>query len=460
MLKGRLPFFTQAASYYGNYRCFDCPGITELYTPSIPTPASGYAVEGVEGPVGLAAFDAIGDGRTDAAQALTFRSSDDRWTFTGQRVAVDCSLPLTSDCPNDTTSVHDDVLTTSLDYTNNRDINAYFTYGDDSGSSVTLGNQAQRYDGAVYYYTSTFAALLAVRKVGYYYDPADGLVAHPDIAGYAPYVAKIWPFSSQSVLSSLGIGASLDRYHNDAGDLDQTDNLLVLDALTRNRIDAQVSFGSSYLLSNNCATAPGDLIVVTPSNYSRYRYCQIFSPISQNGISLTWHSGTINTPGDFGLHGPSSTPVTVTYDTGRFGPGRVDSWSRTATMRTGIRGTFSVEADDTRQYLDSGATEVQWLERAGYTHAFDSGTSISFGVRREIGVAPYVVSNDPSSCVTYLAIPFRTAPCTGAWNLAFAFHKRTPRDELYFGYGDAAQLSTLPRWVVKWIHYAGAEKGT
>ena len=71
------PFFTQAAPYYKNFNCNVCNGFrTILYTPAIPTPAQGYAFEGKEGRFGLAAYDAIGDSRNDAAAALNYTSED------------------------------------------------------------------------------------------------------------------------------------------------------------------------------------------------------------------------------------------------------------------------------------------------------------------------------------------------------------------------------------------------
>ena len=41
-----------------------------------------------------------------------------------------------------------------------------------------------------------------------------------------------------------------------------------------------------------------------------------FRRVSQNGIGITYHSGTVNNPGNFPNHGSSSTPTTVTYNTG------------------------------------------------------------------------------------------------------------------------------------------------
>ena len=195
--------------------------------------------------------------------------------------------------------------------------------------------------------------------------------------------------------------------------------------LTQSRIDVNATFGSSYLRLDS----------------------GVFTPISQNGVGVTWHSGTANDPGSNGFHGSSSTPTSLVFNTGRFGPGRVDSWVRSSTMRAGPRGTLSLEADDTRGYEDNGTTNVQWLERLGYSYAAGPNSSFAVGVRRIIGTPPVVdAGNLPSF--------------TRAWNLSFAYHRRTPHDELYFAYGDASQLSTLPQLIVKLIHYFGAEKGT
>jgi hypothetical protein len=131
-------------------------------------------------------------------------------------------------------------------------------------------------------------------------------------------------------------------------------------------------------------------------------------------------------------------------------------------MVAGPRGTLSLEADDTHQYLDAGGVNTQWLERLGYTYAASANSSFSLGVRRIIGTPPLVFAASPVSCTTVvtLAQVAGATPCTGAWNLSFAYHHRSPHDDLYFGYGDASQLSTTPSFIIKLIHYFGAEKGT
>jgi hypothetical protein len=407
------PFFTQGANFYDNFSCDACPFVAQLYTPSIPTPRDGYAFEGKQGQFSFAGFDAVGDHRNDGATSLTWRSKDSHWNISAQSVAA--NLP----------GITDHVDTTGVSWSDTKHMSAYFDYGSDSGTNVLAGSQAQRYDGGMYYHTSTFGFAASARRVGRYYEPVDGFVQHADIAGYALYENKIWLFDKKSWLNSIQFGSFIDRYHANNGQLNQTDNNLFLDVLTQSRIDINLNTGSSYLLLDS----------------------GVFTPISQNGVGLTWHSGTFNDPGSNGFHGSSATPTSMSFNTGRFGPGRVDTWFRSSTMKVGARGTLSLEADDTRAYEDNGVTNVQWLERAGYAYATGANSSLAVGIRRIIGTQPVV---DARFVPGY----------TSAYNVTFAFHHRTPHDELYFAYGDASQLSTLPQFVLKLIHYFGAEKGT
>lgn len=407
------PFFTQGANFYDNLDCDACPYIAQLYTPAIPTPRDGYAFEGKQGPISFAAFDAVGTGRNDGAAAVSYRTADNHWRLSAQTVSA--NLP----------GVTDHVDTGGIAYNDNKHVSGYFDFGTDHGTNVADGGQAQRYDVGTYLYTNTFGFAASARKVGRYYEPVDGFVQHADIAGYALYENKIWLFDKKSWLNSIQFGGFLDRYHAASGALNQTDNSMWLDVLTQSRIDVQFTTGSNYLLLDS----------------------GVFTPISQNGAGITWHSGTANNPGSNMYHGSSSTPTSVAYNTGRFGPGRVDTWTRSSTIRAGSRGTLSAELDDTRAYEDGGATNVQWLERAGYSYATGANSSLAVGVRRIIGTPPVV--------------DVRALPSfTSAWNVSFAYHKRTPHDELYIAYGDASQLSTLPQLVIKLIHYFGAEKGT
>jgi hypothetical protein len=407
------PFFTQGNSFYDNFDCDVCANIQELYTPAIPTPRDGYAVEGKAGHVSAAAFDTIGDARNDGAAAFSLQTSNSRWRLTGQTVFA--NIP----------GVTDHVDTTNLTYNDGKHIDAFFTYGSDSGTNVLVPNRAQRYDGGGYWYTSTFGIGASMREIGQYYNPVDGFVQHTDIAGYAAFENKVWLFSKNDVLNSIQFGSFLDRYHDHTGALDQTDNAIWLDFLTRNLIDINGVIGSGYLLVSN----------------------GIFTPVSQNGIGVTWHSGSYNNPGSNLFHGSSATPTSVTWNQGRFGPGVLQSWTRVTNMRAGPRAILTVEFDDTRQWLDAGGVNWQWLERFGVNYLAGSNSSVGIGVRRIIGTPPLVDVASPVSSVN-------------AWNLSFNYHRRVPHNELYFAYGDPSPVSTVPQWILKVIHYFGADKGT
>jgi hypothetical protein len=173
----------------------------------------------------------------------------------------------------------------------------------------------------------------------------------------------------------------------------------------------------------------------------------VFTPVSQDGIQFTWHSGSANNPGNNGNHGSSATPTVISWNGGRFGPGYLTSWLRSSTMRVGIRGTVTFEADNTNDWLDRGTPDIQWLERVSYNYLIGPTSSVAFGIRKIDGTAPLVDTTVPPIFID-------------AWNVSFDYHKRWGPNELYFAYGDASQVYTVHEFILKLIHYFGAEKGT
>lgn len=407
------PFFTQAASFYNYVACNVCPGILPLYTPAIPTPAQGYALEGKQGPLGFAAFDAIGDQRNDVASALDYTSPDDRWSSNVQRVAVN------------TTSVTDDVTTAGLKYSDLSHTAAYLIYGNDAGSNVAVPDQAQYYEGGTYWTSQTVGIFGALRKVGEYFNPVDGFVFHPGVAGYALYGADIWNFTGSSKLVAAGVSGFVDRYQGQTGGMAQSDNQIQFDLLTKSALDFQVYAGSDY-----------------------FRFGDILTPVSQNaGASITYHSGLqTSSPASFPYHGSSSFPTTITYDTGQYGTGRLDTWLRSTTIRIGNRGALTFTLDDTAQWLPSASANIQWLEGISYAYQIDRSSSLAMGVRRIVGTPP--VPNGGGDCV---------GSCS---NVSVAYHLRLSHSEFYLAYGNPNSLVTVPQAIFKVIFYAGAEKGT
>ncbi len=123
------PFFTQAASFYNQFNCNACQNIQSLYTPAIPTPAQGYAVEGKQGPIGFASFDAIGDQRNDFASAVNYTSPGTNWFSSVQHVSV--SMP----------GFIDSTTETGVAYSDLKHFNAYMNYGDNSGTNVLVPDE-------------------------------------------------------------------------------------------------------------------------------------------------------------------------------------------------------------------------------------------------------------------------------------------------------------------------------
>jgi len=391
------PFFTQGASFYNKFTAIDDPGNIILYTPGIPTPAVGLAVEGTQGDYGLAAFNASSSTRTDAAQTASWSSADKVYSAAFQRVTV--SFP----------GFVDRALAGSVRVDNQRNAYAYADVGTDAGTNVLNPTEANWEEiGAAHHGPTSFLGA-ALRKIGAYYNPMDGFVAHPDIAGWAAN-------GEQDVLPHFGpilfvaLQSSIDRYHDAKGNLDQADQNLSLLVQTRSQFSFSVSSGSSFLLSS---TGVGGLF-------------------DQNGLTVGYRS-------------QSTTPTSLTYNVGRFGNGYLRSWARLASFQTGPRGAVSFEVDNTNLATDDGQTQKQSLERAAYAYQFGPQASLAIGVRRIIGVSPPV---------------FVGPVYVQASNVSVALHDRVGRDDVYVVYGDANALNTPPQLLLKWIHYFGAEKGT
>ena len=407
------PFFTQAANFYG-FNCDVCSGFrTLLYTPAIPTPSQGYAFEGKQGNLGFTGFDAIGDKRNDSAAALTYTTNDTHWSATFNHVMAD--LP----------NLVDDSNGVNLNWFNGKYLSAYIDDSRESGTLVTDPGQAEWIEGGGGWLNQHFALFGSMRQVGSQFNPVDGFDSHPGIAGYALYTARVWTFAPRSFLSSAGISGFLDRYQGVSYGVAQSDNQLLVDLLTKSTFDVQLYTGSAY-----------------------WRFGQVLTPISQNGgFSITYHSGMQNNLNNFPTHGASSTPTTISYSTGRYGDGRLDTWFRSSTMRVGSRGSLTLTVDNTAQWLNGKAPDnVQWFDSVAYSYQIDRDSSFAVGLRRVIGMPPQ--PNGGGNCM---------GTCS---NISVAFHRRFRNEELYAAYGDPNTLITVPQFIFKLIHYIGSQKGT
>ncbi|MBV9646423.1 MAG: hypothetical protein JO043_03070, partial [Candidatus Eremiobacteraeota bacterium] len=194
------PFFSQAAANIYSGNCDGCPNIFELYTPSIPTPRNGYALEGTQGQLTFGAFDAVGQNRSDLAESVNYISTNRKLQLWETRVVA--NVP----------GLHDDTQLITASYDTLKHWNAYFDYGTDSGTRVLDGSQAQRYDGGIAYYTKDDFDSFTLRKIGQYYNPYDGLISLTDIAGYSAQLSHTWQFGPKARFQSLNAYLYNDRY--------------------------------------------------------------------------------------------------------------------------------------------------------------------------------------------------------------------------------------------------------
>jgi hypothetical protein len=408
------PFFTQAASYYGTFSCNVCASYRSiLYTPGIPTPLEGYAFEGKQGRFGVAAFDAIGAGRADEAGVVDYTSSDNRWHASFEHAGAD--LP----------GVVDDADEAGVTFSNLKHLNGYVNYSLDAGTNVTDLGQSQVLEGGGGWSSANVAVFGSLQRVGAQFDPVDGLVGHPGIAGYGLYAVRLWPFAARSPFASIGVSAYQDSYQGPFDGTAQSDAQVLVDLLSRRGFDVQVYGGSDY-----------------------WRFGSVLTPVSQNaGFALTYRGGVqTGNAQAFPNHGTAATPTQIQYETGHYGDGILDTWLRTSTIRAGERGTVTFTLDDTAQRFAAAPSNVQWFDGVAYAYQIDRNSSLAVGLRRVTGLPPQ---------------PNGGGDCAGVCsNVSLAYHRRARTTEYYLAYGDPNALTTAPEAILKVIFYVGGQKGT
>ncbi len=404
------PFFAQMQNVTNPFDCEVCPGVTELYTPAIPTPKRGYALEGSQGPVQFDAYNAIGDRRTDNAQAFQWRNQK-RTVGMGFQ-AVETFAPGFADR-----------LTTIGLFANDRKHKVvYFNYGWDRGNNVLDKAQAQRIDAGAAYYGTDYYFGGGVRKIGGYYNPVDGLISTPDVAGWSFDGDRTFRFKPGSWLKSVEIQGYVDRYHGADGRIDRASNDLSFTLVNKNLFRLNFDTGSTYLKLTD-----GRL-----------------TPVSLAGVALGYRSNT-------------ATPTSFVYNQGRYGDGRIATFDRNTVLKLGPVTQIALQAFDTVWYADAGYRNVQWLERVALTRNISRDSSFAIGLRRIIGTPPAV-----ANYFSYGVAPYASGPASfySASNVSVAYAYHRKRDELYLVYGDASATVTKPALIVKYVFYLGGEKGT
>ncbi len=423
------PFFTQVGSSFNSWlSCGNCP--IPLYTPAIPKFSQGYAVEGTQGPLTFAAYDALGKGRADEAQTLVYSFSNPGHAvlLAAQGVGVA------------TAALVDHTTTLDAGYLNQSShFGAYTNAGQDRGTYVTSPQLGNYFEGGSFYAGATLQYGVDYQKIGAQFNPQDGYVQQPDVAGYEAYGRKIFNFASKSALQDVFLLDAYTRQWNSQGQLALATNYGQMNVDFKNLFTVGVSLNNQGVL-----TSDGRLL-----------------PFDANGFLIGYRLGRNQANGSSTT---TSTPTYVQYSGGPFYDGKLDSWVYHSTVRLAKRLSIVLETDEDRYQATARgeSSTTQWLERASLDWQVSRYARFDIGARRIVG------PNLPNS---FQALSFSSpSVCSGnpyypgcsvrAGNVSLAFHFLAFKNEFYAVYGDPNALTTSPTIFLKWIRYLGAEKGT
>ncbi len=175
-----------------------------------------------------------------------------------------------------------------------------------------------------------------------------------------------------------------------------------------------------------------DARIYTGSQFYRPPFVPVLYPDNQQGGAIDYFLGT-------------PLQSTISFQAGSFGTGWLAATDRLAAFRIARRLTLALEAYDTK-WTGPGVDE-QWLERATATIDIDHQTSATVGIRRIVGTPPPYPGLLPPSFVN-------------TTNASFALSRRRPHDDIFLVYGNPDAAYTQNTFILKYVHYFGAERGT
>jgi hypothetical protein len=138
-------------------------------------------------------------------------------------------------------------------------------------------------------------------------------------------------------------------------------------------------------------------------------------------------------PLSYGDGTPNPTDAYMVY--GKFGGNYTHVWNVTTSHVLWRKMTIAFQYAGTyeRPLVGIGDLNSQWLRRLSIGYQPDKNTSMSIGLRDVNGTGGYAQPG---------------------LNLGADFHKRFDNGDLYFEYGAPAAISTLQRFIVKYVFSA------
>ncbi len=405
------PFFAQGANYINSL-----PGVNinsadvGFYSPNIGAFNSGVKLEGTQGHASLGALNVTGDGFNDSAFGYLYGTSNQ--SFVAALQGVDANH----------TGVRDELFGGAILTTNpHSGLFAIAKLTQERGTLVGAPSQAGDLQLALGIQNARELALLKYADIGPEYDPIDGYLQENDLIGPQFFYQYNGAGSKGSTVKSYTLLAGADRFVDRSGAAHQSDVFS----------NASVTFQDQVTLQYGQTTS--DLRTYANA-YPLYADARVI-PFDAQTLAFGYRDGT-----------PS--PVDASYSWGPFANGFsqpvfLQQPSISASRQYGRWGlSFAFNGAIEHAIPGSPAIDLdsQWERSLSVSRSFGKDTSIALGLRGINGNGGFAV------------------PGT---NLAVAFHERFKNlDELYVDYGTPASISTLNRFILKFVFHVGADTGT
>jgi len=405
------PFFAQGANYINslpgvNINSADIP----FYSPTIGVFNSGIKLEGTQGHSALGALNVTGDGFNDSAFGYLYNTSDQ--SFSAALQGVDANH----------TGIRDELFGGALSTTNpHSGLFAIAKLTQERGTLVGAPNQAGDFQLALGLQNARQLALLKYADIGPEYNPIDGYLQENDLIGPQAFYQYNGTGSKGAAVKSYTLLAGADRFVDRSGAAHQSDVFSNAGVTFQDQITLQYGQTTSELRAYGTA-------------YPVYTGAQVI-PFNSQMLMFGYKDGT-----------PS--PVDASYSWGPFANGFLQpvflqqpsiSASRQY-GRWGISFAFNGAIEHAVPGSGAIALDSQWERSLSVSRSFGKDTSIALGLRGINGNGGFAV------------------PGT---NLAIAFHERFRNlDELYIDYGTPASITTLNRFILKYIFHVGGDTGT
>jgi len=412
------PFFAQGAEFFDPLRlnALNGPPNRIFYSPAYGPFYRGLKLEGNAGHQSFGAMEIQGAGFDDLVFGLKHRLADRSfdWSFDGVLANHQAGNETV-----DPRAVRDVTWQAQIDGRNNR---SGFVYGlDYAHEHSTLARDdrlAYKSEDFLDVHRGNYEVFAGYRDVGPQFAPVTGYVQNADVRGPQAYVDLNGTLAPHGPVKRAELFVEADRFLDRTGTVHQADVNINLDLQLRNGLHFN-----------------GGPFVEELRTYGPYQSL-VGWPTYAGGVTRSYNGHAVR----LGYRDGSAAPVDATYSWGPFGDFFLQQYTLAAQRAIGTRWNITAELDGTRERRLKAASDGQTLRRITVAESINSSTTFSLSLREINGIGGFA---------------------SPGVNLAGSFHHRFRNDnELFLNYGTPAAVSTLQRFLIKYVIRVGGGAGT